>query len=137
LQKANFHATKKGGTKPNPKKNSFVQLSKKLEKLEKVIKKQGAKSKKCHRDNSNSNSELGTGLSSIGKLAINLGETVKKTKFTPPSLIKASPTLIASNQDDISPTSFSMITSQAKMRGYILSTVLPLTKTHQRVKPLQ
>jgi hypothetical protein len=46
-------------------------------------------------------------LGSIGKIAINLGETIEKTKFTPPSPIKATPTLIASNQDDVIPTSFS------------------------------
>jgi hypothetical protein len=34
LEKANYHATKKRRKKPNPTKNSFVQLSKKLEKLE-------------------------------------------------------------------------------------------------------
>ncbi len=43
----------------------------------------------------------------IVKIAINLGETVKKTKFTPPSLIKATPTLITSNWDDVCPMSFS------------------------------
>jgi hypothetical protein len=34
-------------------------------------------------------------------------ETFKKSKFTPPSPIKATPTIIASNQDDVCPTSFS------------------------------
>ncbi len=56
-EKADFCTAKKGGKKPNPAKNSFVQLSKKLEKLEKAIKKQGTKSKKCLRDNSGSDSE--------------------------------------------------------------------------------
>jgi hypothetical protein len=37
-EKSNFHAAKKGGKKPNPIKQSFAQLSKKLDKLEKVIK---------------------------------------------------------------------------------------------------
>jgi hypothetical protein len=77
-----------------------------LEKIEIAIKKQSAKSKTRHRDNSGSDLE-GIGLGSKGKIAINLGKTLKKTKFTPPSPIKASPTPIASNQDDVCPTSFS------------------------------
>jgi hypothetical protein len=38
-EKSNFRAAKKGGKKPNPTKQSFAQLSKILDKLEKVIKK--------------------------------------------------------------------------------------------------
>ncbi len=38
---------------------------------------------------------------------INLGKTIKKTKITPPSPIKETPTLTASYQDDICPTSVS------------------------------
>ncbi len=53
----NFGAAKEGGKKPNPTKNSFAQLSEKLEKLEKAIKKHGAKGKKGCRDDSDSNSE--------------------------------------------------------------------------------
>ncbi len=56
-EKAHFCTAKKGGKKPNPTKQSFAQLSKKLDKLEKVIKKQSTKSKKPRRDNSNSNSK--------------------------------------------------------------------------------
>jgi hypothetical protein len=56
-KKADFCAAKKGGKKPNLIKNSFMQMIEKLEKLEKAIKKQAAKSKKCCRENSNSNSE--------------------------------------------------------------------------------
>jgi hypothetical protein len=61
-------------------------------------------------------------LGSIGKVEKHLGETVKKTKFTPPSLIKATPTLIASNQDEACPTSFSnagdiKMTSSSKNKG--------------------
>ncbi len=53
--KANFRATKKAGKKPtNPAKHLFAQLSKKLDKLEKTLKKASLKSKKCRRDNSNS-----------------------------------------------------------------------------------
>ncbi len=55
--KADFRAAKKAGKKPNPTKQSFAQLSKKLDHLEKTIKKASHKSKKCHRDNSDSDSE--------------------------------------------------------------------------------
>jgi hypothetical protein len=55
--KANFRAAKKAGKKPNPAKQSFNQLSKKLDKLEKTHKKAFHKSKKRHRDNSDSDSE--------------------------------------------------------------------------------
>ncbi len=44
---------------------------------------------------------------STRKIGLNLGETVKKTKFTPPSLMKATPTKIGSDQDDICQLSFS------------------------------
>jgi hypothetical protein len=47
------------------------------------------------------------GLGSTGKIAINFGETVQKTKFSPPSPIKGTPTLVASNEDDVCSTSFS------------------------------
>ncbi len=53
MEKANFCATKKGRKKPNPARQSFTQLSKKLDKLEKAIKKQSAKYKKCRKDDSN------------------------------------------------------------------------------------
>jgi hypothetical protein len=55
--KANFSTAKKAGKKPNPAKQSFAQLSKKLDKLEKTLKKASHKSKKRRRDNSNSNSK--------------------------------------------------------------------------------
>ncbi len=55
-EKPNFRATKKGRKKPNPTKNSFMQLSEKLEKLDKGIKKHGTKLKKRCRDDSNSDS---------------------------------------------------------------------------------
>ncbi len=42
--KANFCATKKAGEKPNPAKQSFAQLSKRLDKLEKSLKKASLKS---------------------------------------------------------------------------------------------
>jgi hypothetical protein len=46
-------------------------------------------------------------LVSIGKVVINLGETCKKTKFTPPSPIKATPNDITSNKKYLSMTSVS------------------------------
>ncbi len=44
MEKSNFRAAKKSGKKPNPTKQFFAQLSKKLDKLEKVIKKKHQKS---------------------------------------------------------------------------------------------
>ncbi len=38
---------------------------------------------------------------------VKLGETIEKTKFTPPSPIKATPTTITSNSNDVSTTSVS------------------------------
>ncbi len=55
--KANFCTNKMAGKKPNPAKQSFSKLSKKLDKLEKSLKKASLKSKKCRRGNSNSDSE--------------------------------------------------------------------------------
>jgi hypothetical protein len=46
-------------------------------------------------------------LGSTRKLDIKLGDIVKKTKFNPPSPIKATPTTITSNSDDVSTTSVS------------------------------
>ncbi len=54
--KVDFHTAKKAGKKPNPAKQSFAQLSKKLDKLEKTLKKASHKSMKCRRDNSDSDS---------------------------------------------------------------------------------
>jgi hypothetical protein len=53
----NVCAAKKGGKKPNPTKQSFAQLSEKLDKLEKVLKKKDTKKQKRHRSNSDSDSE--------------------------------------------------------------------------------
>ncbi len=51
MEKSNFRTAQKGGKKPNPVKQSFAQLSKKLDKLEKVIKKKDTKKwKHCHSD---------------------------------------------------------------------------------------
>jgi hypothetical protein len=57
MVKANFSAAKKAGKRPNLTKQSFAQLSKKLDKLEKALKKASLKSKKRCRDDSNSDSE--------------------------------------------------------------------------------
>ncbi len=57
MAKANFRATKKAGKKPNPAKQLFAQLSKKLDKLEKTLKEASHKSKKRRRDDSNYDSE--------------------------------------------------------------------------------
>jgi hypothetical protein len=57
MEKSNFRAAKKGRKKPSPTKQSFAQLSKKLDKLEKVLKKRDTKKQKRHRSNSDSDSE--------------------------------------------------------------------------------
>jgi hypothetical protein len=57
MMKANFLAAKKAGKKPNPAKQLFAQLSKKLGKLEKTFKKASHMSKKRRRDSSNSDSK--------------------------------------------------------------------------------
>ncbi len=44
-EKSNFRATKKGAKKPNPTKQSFARFCEKMDKLEKVIKKQETKRK--------------------------------------------------------------------------------------------
>ncbi len=57
MAKADFHAAEKAGKKPNPAKQSVTQLSKKLDKLEKTLKKASHKSKKHHREDSDSDSK--------------------------------------------------------------------------------
>jgi hypothetical protein len=57
MAKANFCTAKKARKKPNPAKQLFAQLSKKLDRLEKTLKKDSHKSKKRYRDDSNFNSE--------------------------------------------------------------------------------
>ena len=56
-KKFDFRAAKKGEKKPNPAKQSFMQLSKKLDKLEKVIKKKDTKKRKCRSSDSDSDYE--------------------------------------------------------------------------------
>jgi hypothetical protein len=55
--KDNFHNAKKAGKKPNPANQLFAQLSKKLGKLEKTLKKASHKSKKRRRDDRDSDSK--------------------------------------------------------------------------------
>jgi hypothetical protein len=56
-EKSDFCAAKKGGKKPNLTKQSFAQLSEKLGKLEKVLKKRDTKKRKRRSSDSASNSE--------------------------------------------------------------------------------
>ncbi len=56
-EKSDFRTTKKGGKKGNPVNHNFVQLTKKIEKLEKALKKSSKKGKKHHYKDSNSYSE--------------------------------------------------------------------------------
>jgi hypothetical protein len=56
-EKSSFRAAKKGGKKNYPVNQNFAQLSKKIDKLDKALKKSGKKDKKrCYKD-SDSNSE--------------------------------------------------------------------------------
>jgi hypothetical protein len=57
MVKANSRTANKAGKKPNPAKQLFAQLSKKLDKLEKTLKKASLKFKKCRREDSNSDSK--------------------------------------------------------------------------------
>jgi hypothetical protein len=56
-EKSNFYAAKKGGRKGNPVNQNFAQLTKKIKKLEKALKKSGKKGQKCHYKDSKSDSE--------------------------------------------------------------------------------
>ncbi len=100
--KTEFCAAKKAGKKPNPAKQLFAQLSEKLDKLEKTLKKASHKSKKRRREDSNSDSEWEIGSGSTRKLGLNLEKAIKRSKFTPPSLIKATPSELTSNSNIVS-----------------------------------
>jgi hypothetical protein len=83
-------------------------------------------------------------LGSTRKTEIKLGETIKKMKFTPPSPIKATPTSITGDPDDVCPMSYSnagdvmlMSSSQNKEIHVNYSTLPNLRKTHQKVNPQQ
>ena len=56
-EKSSFNATKKGGYKSNPLNQNFAQLTDKIKKLEKALKKSGKKGKKHRYEDSNSDSE--------------------------------------------------------------------------------
>jgi hypothetical protein len=53
-EKSSFRATKKGGYKSNPVNQNFAQLTNKIKKLEKALKKSGKKGQKRHYKDSNS-----------------------------------------------------------------------------------
>ncbi len=56
-EKSSFCAAKKGGKKNYPVNQNFAQLTEKIDKLEKALKKSSKKGKKRHYEDSNSNSE--------------------------------------------------------------------------------
>ncbi len=56
-EKSSFRATKKRGKKKYPVNQNFAQLTKKVDKLEKALKKSGKKGKKCRYEDSDSNSK--------------------------------------------------------------------------------
>ena len=81
-------------------------------------------------------------MGSIGKGVINLGETCNKNKFTPPSLIKATPKDITSNKNELSLTPVSngddvMMMSSTQNKEIQVNYSTPIRKTYQRVKPQQ
>ena len=56
-EKSNFRTAKKGERKGNPMNHNFAQLTKKIEKLKKALKKSSKKGKKCRYEDTDSNSE--------------------------------------------------------------------------------
>jgi hypothetical protein len=56
-EKSSFRAAKKGGKKNYPLSQNFAQLTKKIDKLEKALKKSGKKGKTHRYEDSNSDSE--------------------------------------------------------------------------------
>jgi hypothetical protein len=56
-KKSTFCAAKKDGKKNYPVSQNFAQLTKKIDKLEKALKKSGKKGKKCRYKDSDSDSE--------------------------------------------------------------------------------
>jgi hypothetical protein len=72
-EKSDFCTTKKGRKKGNPVNQNFVQLTKKIEKLEKALQKSGKKGqKRCYED-SDSNSKYGVGTSEVQNKMIFMG----------------------------------------------------------------
>jgi hypothetical protein len=109
---------------------NFAQLTKKIKKLEKELKKSGKKGQKRRHEDSNSNSEYGVGLGSTRKI-VKLGETVVQKSLTPPSPMKATPTTIASKSNDVSTASVSkagdvmMTSASQKERIHKKNSILP------------
>jgi hypothetical protein len=56
-EKSSFHTTKKGGYESNPVNQNFTQLTNKIEKLEKALKKSGKKGQKRRYEDSDSDSK--------------------------------------------------------------------------------
>ncbi len=56
-EKSSFRTAKKGGYNWNPVNQNFAQLTNKIEKLEKALKKSGKKGKKCRYKDSDSDYE--------------------------------------------------------------------------------
>ncbi len=56
-EKSSFFAAKKGGYKTNPINQNFTQLTNKIKKLEKALKKSGKKGQKCRYEDNDSNSK--------------------------------------------------------------------------------
>ncbi len=68
------------------------------------------------------------------------GETVENMSYTPPSQMKATPTTIPSEPNDLSTASVSkaddiMMTSSCKKEKYLRKIVFYLIKTHLRAEP--
>ncbi len=71
---------------------------------------------------------------------VKIGEIVKNTSYTPPSSIKATPTTIASNPNDVNTASVSkagdvMMTSSSQKKKNLKKILLYLIKTHLRAEP--
>jgi hypothetical protein len=72
---------------------------------------------------------------------VEIGETVKNTSYTPPSPMKATPTTIASDSNDVSTASVSeagdvmLTSSKSQKEKYLRKIVFYLIKTHLRAEP--
>jgi hypothetical protein len=138
-EKSDFCVAKKGGKKGNPVNQNFAQLTKKIKKLEKTLKKWGKKGRKHCYEDSDSDSKYGVGLGSTRR-DVKLEETVKNTSVTPPSPMKTTPTTFASDSNDVSTASVSkagdvMMMSSSQERGNLKKKVSYLEETHLRAKP--
>jgi hypothetical protein len=131
-EKSDFRAAKKGGRKGNLANQNFVQLTKKVENLERALKKSDKKGQKCCYEDSDSDSEWGVGLGSTStRKKVKLRETVKNTSYAPPGPMKVTPTTIASKSNDVSTASVSkagdvmMMSSSQKERILKKNSILP------------